>query len=163
METQAIIGLVILAIAAGTFLKIIGNITKAIILIGLILMGSTLFIGGTPELGNLPLVGRFFPQVDLSAGGILQMAKGMAWSVDIVGAGKDSEGTMAILVANTGQFDISEVQVQVNGQSVTVTNRPKLPLEKDQTTIVDTDFKGEGEVEIKVSTGKAEKTFKTTV
>lgn len=163
METQAIIGLVILAIAIGTFLKVMGNVVKAALLIGLILIGSTMFIGGTPELGNLPLIGGLFPHVDMSAGGILQMAKGMAWSVDVIGAGKDSEGTMAILVANTGQFDISGIQVQVNGQAVSVTNSPKLPLAKGETALVDTDFKGEGEVEIKVTAGKAEKTFKTTV
>lgn len=163
MEPHAIIGLIILAIAIGTFLKVIGNIVKAVLLIGLIMIGSTLFIGGTPELGSLPLIGGFFPQVDLSAGGLLNMAKGVAWSVDIVGAGKDSEGTLALLVANTGEFDVKELSIEVNGQGVAITNSPKLPLAKGETTLVDTDFQGEGEIEIKVTAGKAEKTFSTSI
>ncbi len=163
MEPQAIIGLVILAIAIGTFLKVIGNIVKAAILIGLILIGSTMFIGGTPELGSLPVVGGFFPQVDLSAGGIISLAKGVAWSVDIIGVGQDSEGTLVVALANTGQFDISDLTIEVNGESVEVTNSPDFPLAKGEVAFVDTDFTGTGEIEISVVAGKAEKIFSTTI
>ena len=77
-------------------------------------------------------------------------------SNEILGAEFDSDGTLVVVVANTGQFPVSGVEVYVNGEQVEVTNGLPERMEKGEVRIIDTDYQASGPAVIGIKAGKAE-------
>ncbi len=156
MQAQAILGLVILAVAVWTAFRIFHSIFKGLLLIGLAIIATSLVIGGTPELGSLPLVGSILPQyANFSSSEVVAAAKGIAWGIKIIAVERAGNGNMLVAVENTGQLDLSEYKVFVNGQQVPIINLPKAPLKKGEGAVLETNPFAGAEVKIRVESGYA--------
>jgi len=157
-------GIIVLIIAAYVAFKLIKSIVKIAVVFLLVLVGAYLLFGGMPPL-SMPSLGGDSVSVpeDSRVKDIIVAAKDIAWGIEILAAEHDSDGTLLIAVANTGQFEISGIQVWVNGEEVAVTNSPPGALEKGETAILDTNYMARGQATIKVVAGQAEDEITVTV
>jgi len=155
MQPQAIFGLVILAVAVWTAFRIFKNVFEGVVLIVMAVVATSLVIGGAPELSTLPIVGSILPQYNISASEIIVAAKGFAWGVQILAVERAGNGNMLVAVANTGQLELSEYKLFVNGQQVPILNLPKSPLKKGETTILEASQFAGKDIRISVESGSA--------
>lgn len=155
MQAQAILGWIILAVAVWTAFRMFHNLLKGGLLILLAVIATSLVIGGTPELGSLPVVGPVFPQGNLNSSEIIIAVKGFAWGLKVLSVDRAGNGDMLLAVANTGQLDLSGYKVFVQNQQVPIVNLPKEPLKKGETTVIETGQFAAGNLTIRVESGYA--------
>lgn len=155
MQPQAIFGLIVLAVAIWTVFRVFKNVFEGVVLILMAVVATALVIGGAPELGSLPIVGNILPQYNISTSDIIVAAKGFAWGIKILAVEKAGNGNTMIAVANTGQLDLSEFRLFVNGQQVPIINLPKSPLKKGETAILEASQFAGKDIKIRVESGSA--------
>lgn len=157
MEPQAFLGIVVLIIIIVYFLRTLKDIMQGVILIVLALIASGLIIGGTPEIGNLPMIGQYFSTQSMVGGipgTILEKVEQVAWNMEILGVQKDAEGNLMIIVQNTGQFALEGIKIKANNQTLHILNEPE-KIEKGQVFALIADHKPEGMLKIEIEAGQA--------
>lgn len=157
MEPQALLGVVVLIIIVIYFLKTLKDIFQGLMLIGLALVASGLIIGGTPELGGLPIIGSFLGAESVAKGipgTIIDKAEGLAWGLRIIGAQKDSTGNLLVIVQNTGQLGLDTFGIKANNQTLLILNEPG-KLGKGEITALIADYKPAGATKIELGAGQA--------
>jgi hypothetical protein len=161
LEIQTIVGILIVLIAIRTLVKVVKDIAGGLISIVLLMIGATLIFGTPIEIGQVPIIGSVFGSLDqnVSVQDVGIMLKDIAWSVKILGASKDAEGSLVIALANTGQVSFTKIEVFVDDMQVKIANSPKFPIKKGEVRLIDTDYVGEGLKKIKVKAGSAEDEF----
>ena len=153
MLIQTILGIVLLGIVIVTMLKIVKNIVQGLVLILLVIIATSLILGGIPSLSEVPVVGSYL--TPNTSGGVISAIKGIAWGIEILAAEKDAEGNLLIAVRNSGQFELTDFRVYTNNETLAITNSPKIPLKKDETTFIITDYQPSGIVKIRVEANLA--------
>lgn len=103
MIFQGIVGLIILIIVFFTIIKIVGNIIRGFILIGLTLLASFLIFGSLPNFTDLPIISEFF-------------------KLSIIGISRDVENNLLVIVTNRGLSKISDFKFFVNGNETLILN-----------------------------------------
>jgi len=155
MIPQSLAGIAILLLAVFIGFKLFKSAIKIGIVLILFLLGAYLIFGGLPSMGEDETNQIAIPE-ESRIKDIIVTAKDIAWGIEIVGTEWDSDGTLLIAVTNTGQLKISNIEIWVNDEEVTITNSPKQTLEKGDTTILDTNYMAQGPVKVRVKAGQAE-------
>ena len=158
MLPQSLLGIVILIAAIFIGFKLIKSVVKIGFVVLLVIIAGYLIFGGMPEVGGLGdgEAGVALPQFENSSvKDVIVAVKNVAWGVEVLSADFDSDGTLVLAIANTGQLQLSGVEIYVNGELVGVTNSPPEVLEKGDVGIFDTDYQATGPAVIIVKAGKA--------
>jgi hypothetical protein len=142
MVLPLIFGIIILVIVVYIGIRIFKNMIVGILLIVLVLIASFLIIGSFPDLQSIPLVGKYLPKIPSTSGEAIRAIKNIFYSMEIVSITRDNQNNLLITVANTGRLSLSNFQVFVDGDAVSIANRPKDPLKPGETTVLQVDWRG---------------------
>ncbi len=157
MEPQVFLGIIVLIVILVYFLRTLKDIAQGIILIAIALIASGLIIGGTHEIGKIPIIGDYFSaqsMVEGVPGNIIETVESAAWNIEILEAQKDTEGNLIIIVQNRGQFALENFKLKVENRTTHIFNEPNR-LEKGKTTALIADHKPEGLTKIELEAGQA--------
>lgn len=136
----AIIGIIILAIIVFTAIKIVKNILVALLMVGVILVASSLILGSIPNARSIPVIGGILPKIPNSFSEAISAIKKFFYNIDIVDVSRDSYNNLLITVKNTGRMQVSNFTVHVDDEKVNIINEPKDPLKSGKTTVIQTNF-----------------------
>jgi hypothetical protein len=134
-----IFGILILLIAVYIGIKILKNIIVGVILIALVLIASFLIFGSLPNLREIPFIGQFLPSISTPQDIILAI-KNILYNIEIVDVSRDSQNNLLIAIANTGKLEVSQIEVFVDNQTVSIINSPKDPLKSGEITLIQTNW-----------------------
>jgi len=161
MLPNSLLGVAIVLAAIYIGFRLLKSIAKIGFLALILLLAGYLIFGGIPQMAipdnaTLPDVQDLKEIQNSSIGSIIVAVKNVAWGAEILGADFDSDGTLVVVVANTGQFPLEGLDIYVNGELVGITNSPPGLLEKGDIGIFDTDYQARGPAVIRVRAGRAE-------
>ncbi|MBI2084735.1 MAG: hypothetical protein HYT70_03955 [Candidatus Aenigmarchaeota archaeon] len=154
MGIEFIFGLAILGVVFYVLFKVLGNIALGALLVLLIFISSYLILGSFPEVGNVPVLGRFIPKT----GQIIAAIKDFQYSIDVLGTSTSSNGNLLVAVLNSGQSDLSNFTAYVDGRPVVILNGD-LTLKSGSVVVLELDWKGEAE-SVLINAGDASDTYK---
>ncbi len=145
MILSMIFSMLIFIIVVYVISRVLGNILYGIFLIVLVFIASYLFIGSFPNVKEVPIVGRWLPDLTdfpRTTGGVINIIKSSLFNLNVLDYSKTSSGNLLIIVANTGKVELSDFNVIVDGRPVDVLNNPKDPLKSGESTAIEVDWKG---------------------
>jgi hypothetical protein len=157
MVFQLLFAIILLIVVVFIGLRILGNIITGIVMVALVMIASFVIAGSWPDLQTIPVIGKYVPSLPSSTDAIA-VVRNLVYSIDILGASRDSDNNLLVVVANTGRLDISDLNVSVDNQTVQVINTVDYPLKSKQVTVLQTDWKG-SYARILVSTENARATY----
>lgn len=157
MVISIIIGILILAIIVYTMFKIVKNLIVGLILIFFALIAGYLILGSIPSPRLIPIIGPLLPQVP-SSSDIFTYIKSIFRNVQIADVDRDANNDLLIVVINAGKLQISNFTVYVDNSTTNIINKPRDPLESDQITVIQTDWKKDFK-EILVQTSSVNATY----
>ena len=140
MIIPIIVGIILFVIAIYLGLKIIKNVLMASVLIVLIVVACFFIFGSIPNFREIPLIGRFFPNIPTTPEGIIIAIKNIFYSINVLGVDRDSENNLLVAVGNTGKLELSNITIFVDNQTTDITNRPKDHLKSGEVTVIQTDW-----------------------
>lgn len=158
MAIPLIIGLILLAVVIYIAMRIIGNVTSGIILIGLVLLASYFIFGFTPDFQSIPIIGKYLPKLPTSTTEAIGLIKDIFYNIDILSVTRDQQNNLLITVGNTGRLDISGFTVFIDEQAATITNLPKDPLKSKEVTVIQVNW-SQPFTRVMVKTDKVTATF----
>lgn len=160
----AIVGIILLIIVIYVALRILKNIVLGALLIALIFLASFLIFGSMPDLSSIPVVGpyivKYLPKLPATTGEAIAIIRNVFYSMDILAVTRDADGSLLVVVANTGRLDVYNFKVFIDGQSASIVNEPRDPLKSGETTVLQADWK-EGFTRIDVKTDQATASYIT--
>ena len=159
----AIIGVIILIVIIYVALRILKNIVFGILLIASIFFASFLIFGSMPSLSDVPIVGKYLAKLPLppfptTTGGAIAIIRNVFYSIEVLDVGRDAEGNLLVVVANTGKLDLSGLHAYVDGQAVKTLNSPREPLKSGETTVLQVEWQGSF-MRVDVKTEKASASY----
>lgn len=154
----AIIGILLLIVVIFVALRVLGNVIMGAVLIGLVFFASYLILGSIPDLRDVPLIGKYLPELPSSTGEAIAIVRNVFNSVEILSVNKDLSGNLLVTVVNTGKLEASDFEVFVDGQKAQIINSPADPLESGKTTVLQVQWQGEYS-NILVQTDKTSDTY----
>lgn len=130
VDIQTIVGIVLIIAVIVIIIKSLKHIITAVILIALIIIGSSLIFGSLPDLSNLPVIGPVIQMIapwipqGISPGDIILKIKNVFYSIEIMSAAQSSNGNIIAVVVNTGKFEQSNLTAKINNESVLIIQGP---------------------------------------
>jgi hypothetical protein len=140
MVLPLIFGIIIVAIILYIGIRILKSLVIGIALIALVLIVSFLILGSFPNLQSIPFIGKYLPKLP-STGEAISAIRKFFYSLEIVNVARDDENNLLITVANTGKLSLSNFKVFVDGEYVTMLNKPKEPLNSGEITVLQVNWK----------------------
>lgn len=140
MAFQFIFAIILLLIVIFIGIRILGNVVTGIAMIGMVMVASFIIFGSWPDLQSVPVIGKYIPPLP-SAQEAIALVKNVVYSVDILGTSRDSNDNLIIIIANTGQLDITSLNVSVNNQTVGIFNSPQYPMKSKDVIAIQTDWR----------------------
>ena len=140
MVIPIIIGIIILAIVIYTIIRIAQNLVVGIALIALTLIAAYLILGYLPSLKTLPVIGPYIPQMPTSFTSLITWITKYFQNIEIKEISKDSKDNLLITISNSGKFQVSNIKVFVDNESVNIKNKPRDPLKPGEVTSIQTDW-----------------------
>jgi hypothetical protein len=140
MVLPLIFGIIIVAIIVYIGIRILKSLVIGIALIALVLIVSFLILGSFPNLQSIPFIGKYLPKLP-STGEAISAIRKFFYSLEIVNVARDDENNLLITVANTGKLSLSNFKVFVDGEYVTMLNKPKEPLNSGEITVLQVNWK----------------------
>jgi len=134
-------GIIILGVAFFIAIRLLGNITLGIVLIGLALLASYLIMGGFPNLQSLPMIGQYLPKIPRTTGEAIATIKSTLYNIEILDLSRDADNNLLISIANTGKTKVSNFTVMVDDKMANILNKPEDPLSPKNITVIETDWK----------------------
>jgi len=144
MVLSMIFSFLILVIVVYISMRVLGNVFYGVLLIGLIFVASFLILGSFPELKNIPIIGKYLPDIPnfpSTTGEAINVIRNVFYKLDVIGYERASSGNLLVIVANRGKMDLSGFSVEVNGIEVDIVNVPKDPLKSGEATAIEVDWK----------------------
>ncbi len=138
MAIEFLFGIALLSIIAYIVSRIIGNITLGALLVLAVFLISYLLVGSFPKFGDIPVIGRFIPKT----GEAIAVIKDFAYSMDVIGISRSSEGNLLVTVVNTGKSELSNFTAYVDGYSADILNN-KDSLESGNVIVFELSWKGD--------------------
>lgn len=154
MGLEFIFGLAILAVVVYVLFKMLGNIALGAVLVLMIFLSSYLILGSFPEMGNVPILGRFVPKT----GQIVAAIKDFQYSIDVLGLSTASNGNLLVTVLNSGQADLANFTAFVDGRPVEILNGDA-DLKSGDIFVLELEWKGAYST-VLVTSGDAADTYK---
>lgn len=139
---ELIFGLIILGVVIFLAFRILHNVVIGLLIIFLVFFASYLIIGSFPDLKNVPVIGKYIPNIPTSGEDAIALIKDVLHNIEILSVIKDSENNLLITMANTGKMEVSNFNVFVDDKNVGIINNPKDPLKSGQITVIQTNWKG---------------------
>jgi hypothetical protein len=140
MVLPLIFGIIIVAIIVYIGIRILKSLVIGIVLVALVLIVSFLILGSFPNLQSIPFIGKYLPKLP-STGEAISAIRKFFYSLEIVNVARDDENNLLITVANTGKLSLSNFKVFVDGEYVTMLNKPKEPLNSGEITVLQVNWK----------------------
>lgn len=139
---ELLFGFIILGIAIYIAFKVFHSVTIGIALVLLVFISSYLILGSFPELGKVPLIGKYLDNIPRIGGDAIAVIKNVLYKIEILNVARDSGNNLLVTVANTGKTDASNFKVLVDNKTAEIINNPKDPLKSGQITVIQLDWKG---------------------
>lgn len=118
MVLELLFGIAILAIVGFVIFRVMGSVAIGVLLVLAVFLASYLLVGSLPDLGKVPLIGKFIPET----GNFIAVVHNVLYSADILGTATASNSNLLVTVANTGKSDISNFTAFVDGKRVDILN-----------------------------------------
>ena len=141
MVISIIIGIIILAIVIFVVIRIVKNLLIGVALIALILIASFLILGSIPSLRSIPIIGPRLPAFPSTLGEVVAIIKKIFYEIKILDVSRDSNNQILLTIKNTGRLKASNFSVFVDNKTTKIINEPKDPLDSDEITTLQTDWK----------------------
>ena len=141
MVISIIIGIIILAIVIFVVIRIVKNLLIGVALIALILIASFLILGSIPSLRSIPMIGPRLPEFPSTLGEVVSIIKKIFYEIKILDVSRDSNNQILLTIKNTGRLKASNFSVFVDNKTTKIINKPKDPLDSDEITTLQTDWK----------------------
>jgi len=155
---ELLFGLIILGIVVFIAFRVFKSVTIGLVLIVLVFVASYLILGGFPDLGDTPIIGKYLSRIPRTTGDAIAVVKDTLYNVEILNVARDSDNNLLVTVANTGKMEAENFNFFVDNQTVKVINNPKSSLKSGEITIMQLDWKKDFKT-ISVQTDQASSIF----
>lgn len=149
----ALVGVIILAIIIYIVFRVLGSIALGLGLILIVFIASYLIFGSFPDLREIPIVGKYIPQLPTTTGEVIAIVRNVFYSLKVLDVSKDTDNRLLVVIANTGRMKLSGFKVFVDGKRVDILNIPEDPLDSGKVTVLQLDTTKYVIIQIKTEQG----------
>ena len=156
MVLSMVFGVLILFVVVYITFRVLGNMLYGAILIVLIFVASYLIIGSFPDMKEVPVIGKWLPDVSQlpKTGSAISVIKGVFYNIEVIDFAHTRTNNLLVVIANRGQNEVGGFVLYVDGQLSDILNEPKDPLGSGESTVIEAGWRG-GFQTVRVETDNA--------
>jgi hypothetical protein len=155
---ELLFGLIILGIVVFIAFRVIHSVAIGLALILLVFVASYLILGGFPDLGDTPLIGKYLSRIPRTSGDAIAVIKDTLYNIEILNVARDSDDNLLVTVANRGRMEARNFNFFVDNQTVSIINSPKSSLKSGEIAVMQLGWKKDFKT-VSVQTDQASNTF----